>query len=105
MNKKELRLLIKQDLLEQLERCGTIGEHYRNLIDDYMEMWDMKNELLADIKERGAVVDYTSNVGVTNKKKNESIGELLKTNAQMLKLLDSIGIHPAQVEVDTDDEM
>ena len=39
-----------------------------------------------------------------NIKKNESVGEFLKVNAQMIKLLDSMGIVPAP-EVEEDDEM
>lgn len=107
MTKKELRSAIKQDLLNQLERNGTIGQYYTDLVDDYMTAWDTKNQLAADIRQRGAVVDYTSNTGQINKRKNESVNEFLKTNAQMLKLLDSIGIKPAQLENigDADDEM
>lgn len=105
MAKNSLRLEIKKDLLEQLERNGTIGKHYKDLVDDYMEMWDAKNLLADDIKMRGAVVKYTSNNGTVNKRKNESVGEFLKVNAQMSKLLDCIGIKPAQAEDDDDDEM
>lgn len=105
MAKRSLRSAIKQDLLDQLERNGTTGKYYTDLVDDYMTAWDTKNQLAADIAKRGAVVDYVSNTGQTNKRKNESVGEFLKTNAQMLKLLDCIGIKPAQVEVDLDEEM
>lgn len=106
MAKTSLRKEIKRDLLDQLERNGTIGKYYLDLVDDYMKLWDTKNLLIADIDERGAVVNYVSNNGTINKKKNESVGDLLKVNAQMTKLLDSLGIEPAQVAVDDgDDEM
>lgn len=105
MGKNELRTEIKRDLLEQLERNGTVGKYYKDLVGDYMEMWDTKNLLAADIKMRGAVVEYTSNNGTVNKRKNESVGEFLKVNAQMSKLLDCIGIKPAQAEDDGYDEM
>ena len=105
MAKNKLRTEIKQDLLDQLERNGTVGKYYLDLVGDYMKMWDAKNMLIKDIEARGAVVDYVSNNGTKNKKKNESVGELIKVNAQMTKLLDSLGIEPAQVAVDDDDEM
>ena len=41
----------------------------------------------------------------TNLKKNDSVDQLIKLNAQMLKLLDSLGIKPAQSDGHTDDEM
>lgn len=41
-----------------------------------------------------AVVPYTSNSGNVNMKKNDSIDQLLKVNAQMLKILSDLGLHP-----------
>lgn len=99
MNKKqllELRNQIESDLLDQLERNGTVGKHYKDLVCDYMSMWDTKNLLADDIKKRGAVVDYESNNGTVNKRKNDSVGELVKVNMQMIKLLDAMGVKPAQ---------
>lgn len=105
MDKIELREQIKNDLTEQLERNGTVGQFYQDLILDYMKLWDVKNMLIDDIDERGAVVDYTSNTGQSNKKKNDSVMELIKVNDRMTKLLDAIGITPAQTDGDANDEM
>ena len=100
------RLRIRSDLVDQLERNGTVEEYYRDLIEDYMHLWDAKNSLIDDIDRRGVTCIYTSNSGQENRKKNESVGELLKVNAQMIKLLDAIGISPSQDESgDEDDEM
>ena len=93
--KNDLRERIRQDLLDQLESDGTVGEYYIDLVGDYMSMWDTKNELMEDTAARGAVVEYTSNTGVSNMKRNESIDQQLKVNAQMLKLLDALGIKPS----------
>lgn len=104
-NKHELlREKIQQDLLDQLERNGTVGTYYTDMITDYMKLWDTKNGLVADIEARGVTVENVTNAG-TNIKRNDSVGELLKTNAQMLKLLDSLGIRPAQTDGDEDAEM
>ncbi len=94
MGKKSMRKAIKTDLMEQMERNGTTGQYYTDLVDDYMALWDVKKLLLADIQERGAVVDYISNNGTMNKKKNDSVGELVKVNDRMVKLLDALGIAP-----------
>lgn len=99
-----LRETIQQDLLDQLERSGTTGAFYADLVDDYMEMWDAKNMLTADIRERGVTVTYYTQAG-ENIKKNESVGELVKLNAQMLKLLCSLGIEPTQADGGGDEEM
>lgn len=103
--KRELKQSeIQQDLFDQLERNGTVGKYYTDLVDDYMALWETKNGLIEDIKGRGPVVPYVTGAGVVNMKKNESVGELLKVNAQMLKILDGLGISPAQGD-SLDDEM
>lgn len=104
MDKTKKREAIKADLLDQLARNGTVGEYYTDLVSDYMDMWDTKNKLIKDIEERGAVVDYESNTGKINKRKNESVNEFLKVNAQMTKLLDAIGISPSKIEDGDEDE-
>lgn len=91
----KLREEIKQDLLDQLDRNGTVGKYYTDMVDDYMRMWDVKNLLSADIKERGVTVQVATAQGV-NAKKNDSVADLLKTNAQMLKVLNELGIKPSQ---------
>ncbi len=104
MIKNDLREGIKQDLLDELERKGTVGKYYTDLVYDYMVLWDAKNLLQKDIEERGAVVEYISNNGTVNKRKNESVGEMVKVNDRMVKLLDALGITPDSV-VNEDDEM
>ncbi|MEG2001079.1 MAG: RNA polymerase subunit sigma-70 [Evtepia sp.] len=96
MAAKEKRKEIRQDLLDQLERGGTTGGYYRDLVADYMDLWDTKNRFMADIKERGAKVLVVTASGSENMKTNDSVTDLIKVNAQMLKILDSIGIKPAQ---------
>lgn len=91
-------------MLDELERNGTVGKYYTDLVDDYMTLWDTKNLLKADVKGRGAVVEYISNNGTVNKRKNESVGELVKVNDRMVKLLEALGITPDGA-VNDDDEM
>jgi phage terminase small subunit len=92
---KSKRKAIHDGLLAQLERNHTSTDYYRNLVDDYMALYDAKTKLIADIKKRGVTVEVVSSAG-RNIKKNDSVGELVKVNAQMLKLLSELGIKPAQ---------
>lgn len=92
--KELLRVEIKEDLLDQLARNGTTGKYYIDLVDKYMDFWDLENELIADIKKRGAIVEYNNGGGQKGQKKNDSIDQRIKVNAQMLKILDSLGIKP-----------
>ena len=96
---------IKQDLLDQLERNGTTGNHYIDLVNDYIDLWSTKNLLIEDINERGVRTEYNNGGGQMGYKKNDSVDQLLKVNMQMLKLLDNLGIKPAQGGETEDEEM
>ena len=96
---------IKQDLLDQLDRNGTTGKYYIDLVSDYIDLWRTKNMLIDDINERGVRVIYDNGGGQSGYKKNDSVDQLLKVNQQMLKLLDSLGIKPTQGGDGEDEEM
>lgn len=98
-----LFLEIRKDLMTQLENNKTFGKHFEDLVNDYMELWNIKNNLIQDIKERGVSVEW-SNGKQTGIKKNDSIAELNKTSAQMLKLLGDLGIKPSPLDNGDDDD-
>lgn len=96
---------IEQDLLDQLERNGTVGEYYTDLVADYMSLWQTKEMLYKDIDGRGVSVVYNNGGGQSGFKKNDSVDQVLKVNAQMLKILDALGIKPSTSSVGDDDEL
>lgn len=69
-----------------------------------MDMWVTKSLLVEDIKNRGVNSEYNNGGGQKGTKRNESIDQLIKLNAQMLKLLAEIGIKPSKQDVDSNDE-
>lgn len=101
--KEQIREQIRQDLIDQLERQGVYGQHYLDLVDDYMALWDVKNALIKDIKERGVTTKYQNGANQWGYKKNDSVSELVKVNAQMLKVLGELGLRAADFEVEDDD--
>lgn len=90
---------IEASLRKQAKEIGLVQAHYSDLINDYMSLWDVKNRLIEDIKVRGVSVQ-----GMHGKKKNDSVSELNKTNAQMLKLLNELGLDAAKVAKAEDDD-
>ncbi len=96
---------IKSDLLGQLRTNQTVGKFYVDLVEDYMGLWLTKSLLLADIKTRGVTVRYNNGGGQSGYKKNDSVEQVLKVNAQMLRILDSIGIKPSTSGGGEDDEL
>ena len=89
---------IKKDLLDQLERNGTTGKYFEDLINDYISLWNIKNDLIADIEERGVSIRWQNSETSFGHKKNDSISEMIKTNGQMLKILSELGIKPSPGE-------
>ena len=102
--KSELREQIRQDLIDQLERQGIYGRHYLDLVEDYMALWDTKNDLIRDIKERGVTVRYQNGQNQWGHKKNDSVDNLVKVNKQMLMLLKELGLRAGNFEADSDDD-
>ena len=101
--KSELREQIRQDLIDQLERQGIYGRHYLDLVEDYMALWDTKNALISDIQKRGVMVRYQNGQNQWGHKKNDSVGNLVKVNKQMLELLKELGLRAADFEADSND--
>lgn len=98
-NSKAQRKRIEKDLLSQLEEKWISGSHYVDLVQDYLSLWDVKNELIEDIKTKGIKVS-----GMHGPKSNPSINDLNKTNAQMLKILSELGLKASAEQKDDDDD-
>ena len=96
---------IRRDLLDQLERNGTCGKYYTDLVEDYMAFWVDKQLLTDDIQARGVVVTYNNGGGQSGKKRNDSIADKIKVNVQMLNILNALGIKPAPADGDDDDPL
>jgi hypothetical protein len=103
LNSKEY-VEIKKDLLEQLERNGTVGEYYTDLVNDYMDLWVTKCILVDDIQQRGVTVPWNNGGGQKGRKKNDSVELRIKINAQMLKLLSALGLKATEADGDSNDD-
>ena len=98
MAQKNERELIKKDLLEQLKEKGLTRKYYISLVDDYMTLWDLKNQLSDNIKENGVMLTYNHGGGQSGQKKNDCVPEFYRVNKQMLSLLSELGLRGANVE-------
>lgn len=90
--KKQIRDAIELDLKNQLFASGNIGKQYDNLISDYMYFYDLKEKLQKDIKKNGLRVKTKNGNGIESEKDNASVGNLLKVNTQMLKILSDLNL-------------
>lgn len=96
---------IRDSLIDQLQRGGNDRPHFTDLVDDYMKLYVIKEMANADILERGTYVEYRNSETQYGSKKNDSVDQFLKTNQQMIKLLDKLGISPDAGVDDLDEEM
>lgn len=62
-------------------------EFYMDMIDDYVYYWSLKKKLITDIRAKGLRYEMINGNGVTVEKANESVVNLQKTTATMLKIL------------------
>lgn len=83
---------ILESLEEQLALKGASLAHYIDLLNDYMTLWETKNALAKDIKERGVMFTDNSAAGHTMMKNNPSVKELVMVNRQMLTLLKELNL-------------
>lgn len=95
---------IERDLLEQLGEENKNNSHYRELIKDYLFMWDTMQELKLDIEERGVSVFWQNSETQYGYKKNDSIREMTTVSNQMLKILNDLGLKPSKAEEADEDE-
>lgn len=99
MAKKVTATTLRRSLIEQLEKKGNNIPVFMSLVDNYMELFNTMNGLQKDIKARGVVVSWDNGGGQKGVKKNDSIDQLNKTSAQMLKILKELGIKAESGEV------
>lgn len=97
---------IKDSLIKQLEVKGANVAHFLDLINDYLEFFDIKKQLQEDIKERGVAYETYSASGFPIIKQNQSVKDLVAVEKQMLSILKEMGLttdKPTGEEIIDDD--
>lgn len=88
MTKKEMR----DSLLEQLRLQNKTSDFYEDLVNDYLDYWSLKKKLIADIRKKGLRYETVNGNGITVEKPNESVNNLPKITAAMLKILNDLNL-------------
>ncbi len=97
MSELSQRDAVRKSLMEQLLLKGADVPCFTDLIDKYMELWDIDSLLNADIKKRGVTYQAPSSVGVMMWKRNPSVKERVMINRQMLSILRHLKITTEEV--------
>ena len=78
---------LKENLLSQLAEKNSDIPVFTDLVESYMDLWVVKELLTNDIADRGVYITTINGKGQEQPKKNDSVSELSKITAQMLKVL------------------
>lgn len=98
----ELTKNIKEDLEKQLQEQKKTGKHFNNMIEDYIFLYKLKEELKKDIKDNGIRIEFINGNGIKTEKPNESVTNILKINGQMLKILQDLELKAPDKEGEGD---
>ena len=95
---------IREYLKEQLITNNNYNKVTIELVDKYIKYTRMEDDLIKDVDKRGVNVKWDNGGGQKGVKRNDSIQESVKVNAQKLKILDKLGIKPPESKSDGDEE-
>ena len=96
-SQKTRRKEIKKSLIEQLRSRGSDIALFADQVDDYMQLWDLKEMLIEDIRETGLRTE--------DGKDNTSPKQLPIVNRQMLSLLKTLGGTTDNIVGEEDDDL
>lgn len=104
MGRKITRTAVKSSLVQQLKGQHKDTKYALDLVDDYMRYYDVKSRLFDDIEENGLRITTVNGNGIEVEKPNESVPNLNKITATMLKILAELGLKDPAVVSKTDEE-
>lgn len=100
MTKKQM----EESLNKQLKLQGKTSDFYKDLVQDYLYYWTLKKQLIKDIKEKGIRYSAVNGNGIKVEKPNESVVNLQKTTATMLKILSDLNLREPLHESDPEND-
>ena len=83
---------IREDLKNQLFTQNKFGKQFDDMVEDYLYFVELKERLQHDLDINGIRYKSTGGNGFTTFKPNESYERLLKTNGQMLTILEKLDL-------------
>lgn len=99
-----MREKIRKSLEKQLRDKGlkvSADAYLFDLVHDYLKLYDTKEALQRDIEERGVMVYWQNSEESYGYKKNDSVDNLNRVNAQMLKILQYLNLRPPEEKEDS----
>lgn len=102
--KQKLRIEVvenmRKDMLNQLESQGKISRYNKDLVEDYLYYYKLKEKMKRHIDKHGLNVTVLNGNGIPIRKVNDNVKEIRETSKMMLKILSDLGV---QNNLDSDD--
>ena len=89
MTEKDLR----ESMIEQLKEKNAETEYNLALVDEFVKLWKENKALHKDIKTRGTKIETHNSHGDKIIKTNESLSDIQKNDAAMLKFYQAMKLH------------
>lgn len=89
---RQTRKEVRDSLLEAMKMKGMESPYFLDLLEDYMDLWDMKRILRIDIKKRGPIIEWQNGANQKGLRKNDSVVEYPKISKRMTDILRQLGI-------------
>lgn len=96
--------IIRKDLKDQLISQNKFGEHFNDMIENYLFYVKLKEELQYDIDTRGIRYEARTGNGYKTDKPNESIKNLTNVTTEMRKILQDLDLKEPEEPPETGDE-
>ena len=96
--KNEKYNLIKEDLKDQLIDQNKLGHQYDDLLDHAVYLFELKDKLQNDINKNGIRIKTMTGNGYEKEYDNKSVDKLLKVSAQLMKVLNDLGLKEPTVD-------
>ena len=95
-----------KSLKSNLEARGLVEPIYADLVEEYMNLWTIRQALKEDIEERGVTI-YDEKRGM--EVENRSVSLAAQISSRMLQIYTSLGFRDAatsaQIDPEDDDEL
>ncbi len=95
---------LKEELKQQLVTNNNYNKVTKELLDKYVKYTMIEDKLIKDIDDRGVNVEWNNGGGQKGVKRNDSIAESTKVNAQKIKILDKLGIKAPESKGEGDED-
>ena len=95
---------MREDLQNQLISQNKFGEQFNDMVEHYLFLVKLKDDLKYDIMDNGLRYEVTTGNGYTATKPNESVQNLTKVSSEMRKILQDLDLKEPEVDLQESNE-